>query len=296
MKQKKFLALLVGAGLLISTLSACGGGNTSATASTPSSSSSSSSESSKEASSDAADADSEEDGEDAVDEDTAAYADALAGTLWLGMDADYSCYALGFNDEEVVLEADDGSSISGYWGVTAGDPTIYIFEDAELTNQIASMPWSYDLENDLMILNDTVIMTQADSYGFEDAAAAMQQMAVAAQVQEYLQGTYWVGSDDESASAISMDSDKFEMIELSTDGELTQGSFYWSMDYDALTLYDDSYNAVLSLAWDISEDGSQLELTADDGSSVVYEQVSEEDATSVADYLYSLMGIDESAE
>lgn len=291
MTLKKMLACLAAISMLgtVAMMTGCGSKD-------DSSSSSSSSESSKEASSDAADADSEEDGEDAVDEDTAAYADALAGTLWLGMDADYSCYALGFNDEEVVLEADDGSSISGYWGVTAGDPTIYIFEDAELTNQIASMPWSYDLENDLMILNDTVIMTQADSYGFEDAAAAMQQMAVAAQVQEYLQGTYWVGSDDESASAISMDSDKFEMIELSTDGELTQGSFYWSMDYDALTLYDDSYNAVLSLDWNISEDGSQLELTADDGSSVVYEQVSEEDATSVADYLYSLMGIDESAE
>ena len=291
MTMKKMLACLAAISMLgtVAMMTGCGSKD-------DSSSSSSSSESSKEASSDAADADSEEDGEDAVDEDTAAYADALAGTLWLGMDADYSCYALGFNDEEVVLEADDGSSISGYWGVTAGDPTIYIFEDAELTNQIASMPWSYDLENDLMILNDTVIMTQADSYGFEDAAAAMQQMAVAAQVQEYLQGTYWVGSDDESASAISMDSDKFEMIELSTDGELTQGSFYWSMDYDALTLYDDSYNAVLSLNWNISEDGSQLELTADDGSSVVYEQVSEEDATSVADYLYSLMGIDESAE
>lgn len=287
MTLKKMLACLAAISMLgtVAMMTGCGSKD-------DSSSSSSSSESSKEASSDA---DGEE-ASDAVDEDTAAYADALAGTLWLGMDADYSCYALGFNDEEVVLEADDGSSISGYWGVTAGDPTIYIFEDAELTNQIASMPWSYDLENDLMILNDTVIMTQADSYGFEDAAAAMQQMAVAAQVQEYLQGTYWVGSDDESASAISMDSDKFEMIELSTDGELTQGSFYWSMDYDALTLYDDSYNAVLSLDWDISEDGSQLELTADDGSSVVYEQVSEEDATSVADYLYSLMGIDESAE
>lgn len=291
MTLKKMLACLAAISMLgtVAMMTGCGSKD-------DSSSSSSSSESSKEASSDAADADSEEDGEDAVDEGTAAYADALAGTLWLGMDADYSCYALGFNDEEVVLEADDGSSISGYWGVTAGDPTIYIFEDAELTNQIASMPWSYDLENDLMILNDTVIMTQADSYGFEDAAAAMQQMAVAAQVQEYLQGTYWVGSDDESASAISMDSDMFEMIELSTDGELTQGSFFWSMDYDALTLYDDSYNAVLSLNWNISEDGSQLELTADDGSSVVYEQVSEEDATSVADYLYSLMGIDESAE
>lgn len=287
MTLKKMLACLAAISMLgtVAMMTGCGSKD-------DSSSSSSSSESSKEASSDA---DGEE-ASDAVDEDTAAYADALAGTLWLGMDADYSCYALGFNDEEVVLEADDGSSISGYWGVTAGDPTIYIFEDAELTNQIASMPWSYDLENDLMILNDTVIMTQADSYGFEDAAAAMQQMAVAAQVQEYLQGTYWVGSDDESASAISMDSDMFEMIELSTDGELTQGSFFWSMDYDALTLYDDSYNAVLSLNWNISEDGSQLELTADDGSSVVYEQVSEEDATSVADYLYSLMGIDESAE
>ena len=279
MTLKKMLACLAAISMLgtVAMMTGCGSKD-------DSSSSSSSSESSKEASS------------DAVDEDTAAYADALAGTLWLGMDADYSCYALGFNDEEVVLEADDGSSISGYWGVTAGDPTIYIFEDAELTNQIASMPWSYDLENDLMILNDTVIMTQADSYGFEDAAAAMQQMAEAAQVQEYLQGTYWVGSDDESASAISMDSDMFEMIELSTDGELTQGSFFWSMDYDALTLYDDSYNAVLSLNWDISEDGSQLELTADDGSSVVYEQVSEEDATSVANYLYALMGIDGFAE
>ena len=49
-------------------------------------------------------------------------------------------------------------------------------------------------------------------------------------------------------------------------------------------------------SWDISEDGSQLELTADDGSSVVYEQVSEEDATSVANYLYALMGIDGFAE
>ena len=169
MTLKKMLACLAAISMLgtVAMMTGCGSKD-------DCSSSSSSSESSKEASSDAADADSEEDGEDAVDEDTAAYADALAGTLWLGMDADYSCYALGFNDEEVVLEADDGSSISGYWGVTAGDPTIYIFEDAELTNQIASMPWSYDLENDLMILNDTVIMTQADSYGFEDAVRVIE--------------------------------------------------------------------------------------------------------------------------
>ena len=109
-----------------------------------------------------------------VDDETAAYADALAGTLWLGMDTEYNCYAMGFNEEEIVFEADDGSSASGYWGVTAGDPTIYIFDDAELTNQIASIPWSYDVENDVMILNNNVIMAQADNYSFSDAATAMQ--------------------------------------------------------------------------------------------------------------------------
>ena len=219
-----------------------------------------------------------------VDDETAAYADALAGTLWLGMDTEYNCYAMGFNEEEIVFEADDGSSASGYWGVTAGDPTIYIFDDAELTNQIASIPWSYDMENDVMILNNNVIMAQADNYSFSDAATAMQEMATAAKVQEYLQGTYWVGTDDTSASAISMSSDTLEIIELSQDGTLDQGSFLWSMDYDTLNAYDENYNLLASFGWDISEDGSELQLTSD-GESIVYTQVSEEDANAVVEYL-----------
>ena len=230
-----------------------------------------------------------------MDDETAAYADALAGTLWLGMDTEYNCYAMGFNEEEIVFEADDGSSASGYWGVTAGDPTIYIFDDAELTNQIASIPWSYDMENDVMILNNNVIMAQADNYSFSDAATAMQEMATASKVQEYLQGTYWVGTDDTSASAISMSSDTLEIIELSQDGTLDQGSFLWSMDYDTLNAYDENYNLLASFGWDISEDGSELQLTSD-GESIVYTQVSEEDANAVVEYLYSAMGLEESAE
>lgn len=233
---------------------------------------------------------------DAADDGSVeAYAEALAGSLWLGMDAEYHCYAMGFNNEEIVFEADDGSSVSGYWGVTAGDPTIYIFDDAELTNQIASIPWSYDTENNVMVLNNNVIMAQADSYSFSDAATAMQEMATAAKVQEYLQGTYWVGTDDTSASAISMSSDKLEIIELSKDGTLNQGSFLWSMDYDTLNAYDEDYNLIASFGWNISEDGSELQLT-NDGESIVYTQVSEEDANTVVDYLYSAMGLEESAE
>ena len=96
-------------------------------------------------------------------------------------------------------------------------------------------------------------------------------------------------------SAISMSSDTLEIIELSQDGTLDQGSFLWSMDYDTLNAYDENYNLLASFGWDISEDGSELQLTSD-GESIVYTQVSEEDANAVVEYLYSAMGLEESAE
>ena len=245
---------------------------------------------------DDADDDADAADDETADDETAAYADALAGTLWVGMDTEYSCYALGFSDEEIVFAADDGSSITGYWGVTAGDPTIYIFDDAELTNEIASIPWTYDLENDVMIINDTVIMAQTDDYSFDEATEAIQQMAAAAQVEEYLQGTYWVGADDTTVSAISMDADNLEVIELDDSGALTENSFLWSMDYDSIIAYDDSYTALASFDWGITEDGSELTLTNEDGESMTYTQVSEDDAVDIVAYLYTLMGIDSEAE
>lgn len=302
MKLKKILTCLTAMAMLgtIALATGCGSEkDSSSTAAKPTESSVTEAQEESDDSADEADADEqpEEDGaeSDGVDEETAAYAEALAGTLWLGMDTEYSCYAMGFNDEEIVFEADDGSSVSGYWGVSAGDPTIYIFDDAELTNQIASIPWSYDLENDVMILNDSVIMAESDSYSFSDAATAMQEMAVAAKVQEGLQGTYWVGINDTTASAISMNSDTLEVIELSEDGTLSQNAFLWSMDYDTLNAYDENYNLLESFGWDISEDGSELQLTLD-GESNVYTQVSEEDANAVVEYLYSEMGLEEAAE
>ncbi|MGN1403085.1 MAG: hypothetical protein ACI4XB_02050 [Ruminococcus sp.] len=232
----------------------------------------------------------EEDG--AADDETAAYAEALAGTMWLGMDAEYNCYAMGFNDEEIVLEANDGSSISGYWGVTAGDPTIYIFEDAELTSEIASVPWTYDLETNLMILNDAVIMAETDAYSFEDAAAALEQMALAAQVQEYLQGTYWAGFSDEEAIAIALEGDQIAFVAVTADGSLEELTAYWSMDYEALYLYDDSYNMVTYFQWNMASDGSVLELTDENGETITAAQVSEEDATDIIAYLYACMNLE----
>ena len=245
--MKKILALTAALAMLTAVATGCGSDEESSKEASSAAATEAAEESSEEEP-EVDEADADENTDDSADDETAAYANALAGTLWLGMDSEYNCYALGFNDEEIVFEANDGSSVSGYWGVTAGDPTIYIFEDADLTNQVASLPWSYDTENDLMILNDTVIMTQADSYSFDDAAAAMEQMATAAKVQEFLQGTYWVGVDDDGAIAMGMDGKSLEMVSVDTEGNLDDLSCLWSMDYDALTLYDDSYAPVYSLS------------------------------------------------
>ena len=211
--MKKILALTAALAMLTAVATGCGSDEESSKEASSAAATEAAEESSEEEP-EVDEADADENTDDSADDETAAYANALAGTLWLGMDSEYNCYALGFNDEEIVFEANDGSSVSGYWGVTAGDPTIYIFEDADLTNQVASLPWSYDTENDLMILNDTVIMTQADSYSFDDAAAAMEQMATAAKVQEFLQGTYWVGVDDDGAIAMGMDGKSLEMVSV----------------------------------------------------------------------------------
>ena len=293
--MKKILALTAALAMLTAVATGCGSDEESSKEASSAAATEAAEESSEEEP-EVDETDADENTDDSADDETAAYANALAGTLWLGMDSEYNCYALGFNDEEIVFEANDGSSVSGYWGVTAGDPTIYIFEDADLTNQVASLPWSYDTENDLMILNDTVIMTQADSYSFDEAAAAMEQMATAAKVQEFLQGTYWVGVDDDGAIAMGMDGKSLEMVSVDTEGNLDDLSCLWSMDYDALTLYDDSYAPVYSFGWDIAEDGSVLELTDSDGSTVSMQQVSEEDATDIIAYLYASLNLDYTEE
>ena len=136
--MKKILALTAALAMLTAVATGCGSDEESSKEASSAAATEAAEESSEEEP-EVDEADADENTDDSADDETAAYANALAGTLWLGMDSEYNCYALGFNDEEIVFEANDGSSVSGYWGVTAGDPTIYIFEDADLTNQVASL-------------------------------------------------------------------------------------------------------------------------------------------------------------
>lgn len=52
----------------------------------------------------------------------------------------------------------------------------------------------------------------------------------------------------------------------------------WGLTYDALTLYDAKYKAIMSMDWDASSDGKQIELVNKDVEKQVFEQITAEKA------------------
>jgi len=217
-------------------------------------------------------------------------ANALDGTLWVGMDTEFNCYALGFDGTSTVFAADDGSSIEGYWAVD--DTTLYIYEDEEMTSELAEIGWNFDQETETLILNDSAVMAQTDAYSFDEAVEAVSQMASAAQVASYLQDTYWVSITDEDAEAMYLSGSTLESITVSPDGSAETNDFVWGLDYDSLYLYDETgTDLIAALGWAIADDGSVIQLD-NDGDTREYTQLSEEDATDVMSYLLAALNAD----
>lgn len=225
------------------------------------------------------------------------YIDAVANTCWVGMDPEYTCYAVAFGDEKIAIEASDGSSLEGYWGIGEGETQIHVYDDAELTNEIGAIDWSYDEENNVMTVGSNgAALVQTDAYSIEDAADAMQKESEAAKVAEFLEGTYWAGGTDDGNfyQAIQMDGNNISVIQLDVSSKETHdGTFTWALDYDNLYIYDDTGALTGTFGWQIAEDGSVLKLQDSSGSTYTLEQVSEEDATDVGAYLMVLAGLSE---
>ena len=222
--------------------------------------------------------------------------DAFANTVWVGMDSDYNCYALFLGDEEISFMADDGSEINGYWGVADGDPNIYIFSDAELTDCIFVMPFTPDVDNNLLIINDTIVLTPTEATDAGAMAEEMEKTATACKVAAYLDGTYWAGYDESAVYAMSLEGNEIEFYSIDAENGEIAYSCYWSMDSEGLQLYvadeEGTLYPVMTCGVTIAEDGSAIELSiaTDSGvESVVLNQVSESDAQDIVSYLHSLL-------
>lgn len=303
--MKKVLAMLAVMAVSMSAFAACGGG---AAAPAPTEAPT---EAATEAPTEAEteeeteeEAEEEEETEEEAEEETVdpeileratALIDAVTGTVLCGMHkTTYDCLAMKF-DEGAKLDMvwDDGTEFSGYWDITLEADTLMIYSDEELTDMLGSYSLQFDEDSQTIILDDSYVMTEVDEEDAGDLMTVLNQMATAKKVAEALNGTYWYGADDTSATVIKMDGELFTIADTDNDGNQTVGSYYWGLTYDNLTLYDANYMPVMYYGWNAKADLSTFTLINEDGSEYEMTQITEQEA---CDYIQALNGYSASVQ
>ncbi len=264
---KKMAAVLAIMTLSLTAFTACGGNDSEKSTAATEASSVAATEASSVAATEASSvAETEAADEKKVDEEAAALAaellDAVSNTVWVGMDAEFNCYVLAFGEDEIYFADDMGGEAEGYWDITADASHIFIYSDAELTDEIGGFDWEYNEESDTMIIMDTVVMAQTDANSIDAAVEELEKMSVAKNVGEALNETYWFGTDSAGNGLVmAMFDNAMVWASIDTEGTPVVESLYWGIDYDTITLYNAEYEPVLEMGWDIAEDLSVLQLT-----------------------------------
>ena len=192
-------------------------------------------------------------------------ADILAGTTWAGISSTQEIMVAAFDEKDAYL---------------------------------AILDW-YNTENGEYIqLDDIVLSSEGDGSNLE---TTLDQMMTTASVIEYVaQGTYWIGSGDETAMIFYFEDDQayFDLL-YNDNGQIQTQSIsgIWSLDYDHLNLIDDETGVSYELGWDLSEEGDSycFELTEDDTTYYLYESAAE-DVDSTLDILTSYLTAEDSVD
>lgn len=220
--------------------------------------------------------------EESVDDEAAALAaellDAVSNTVWVGMDADFNCYVLAFGEDEIYFADDMGGEVQGYWDITTDASHIFIYSDAELTDETGGFDWEYDEESDTMVIMDSVVMAQTDANSIDAAVEELEKMSVAKTVGEALNETYWFGTDSaDNGLVMAMFDNAMVWASIDNEGTPVVESLYWGIDYDTITLYNAEYTPIVEMGWDVAEDLSTLYLDME-GEVVEMTQTTEDDA------------------
>ena len=272
---KKIAAVLAAMTLSLTAFTACGGD-------APAESTPATEAATEAAVEEATEAETEAVTEEEVDEEAAALAAellaAVSDTVWVGMDAEFNCYVLAFGKDEVYFADDMGGEVQGYWDITADGSHIFIYSDAELTDEIGGFDWKYNDNSDTMVIMDTVVMEQTDANSIDAAVEELEKMSLAKTVGEALNETYWFGTDSsDNGLVMAMFDNAMVWASIDNEGNPVVESLYWGIDYDTITLYSADYVPVLEMGWDIAEDLSVLQLSMG-GEFIDMTQTTEDDA------------------
>ena len=191
--------------------------------------------------------------------DTAAksLSSALDGTLWAGTDCRANRY-VGFNGNQAYFADNDTSVTEGYWAVN--DDTLRIYRDEANTEKLLEIPLSYDIQKNMLILNEFAVMSQTD-IAPDQVQEAFEQTSEACEAAKLLQDSYWSAYNDGSAKAIHISDVSLELITVKSDGSADTADYIWSIDKDNLCLYDDNYALKLTYGWQVSDNGSKITLS-----------------------------------
>ena len=173
---------------------------------------------------------------------------------------------------------------------------------AEIEFEAGGTGSAYEIENtengEYIQLDDIVLSSEGDGSNLE---TTLDQMMTTASVIEYVaQGTYWIGSGDETAMIFYFEDDQayFDLL-YNDNGQIQTQSIsgIWSLDYDHLNLIDDETGVSYELGWDLSEEGDSycFELTEDDTTYYLYESAAE-DVDSTLDILTSYLTAEDSVD
>ncbi|MBR3630082.1 MAG: hypothetical protein IKN55_06380 [Oscillospiraceae bacterium] len=272
---KKIAAVLAAMTLSLTAFTACGGD----APAEPTPATEAATEAAAEANTEAeTEADTEAEVDDAAAAQAAELLAAISDTVWVGMDAEFNCYALAFGKDEIYFADDMGGEVQGYWDITADASHIFIYSDAELTDEIGGFDWAYNDYSDTMVIKDTVVMKQTDANSFDAAVEELEKMSLAKTVGEALNETYWFGTDSsDNGLVLAMFDNAMVWASIDNEGNPVVESLYWGIDYDTITLYSADYVPVLEMGWDIAEDLSVLHISMG-GEFIDMTQTTEDDA------------------
>lgn len=183
---------------------------------------------------------------------------ALDGTLWAGTDYRLERYAVGFSGNRAYFADNDTSVTEGYWAVN--DDTLRIYRDEANTEKLLEIPLSYDIQKNVLILNEFAVMTQTD-IAPDQVQEAFKQTSEACETAKLFQDSYWSAYNDGSANAVHISDVSLELITVKSDGSADTADYIWSIDKDNLYLYDDNYALKLTYSWQVSDNGNKITLS-----------------------------------
>ena len=229
-------------------------------------------------------------------------ADVLAGSIWAGISSDQEIMVTSFGEKEIyfgILDTNgETTELDGYWKADTDKLYLYLNEDYTDDPTIFDFDWYFTETGEYIQIDDIVLSNEGDGSNLD---TTLDKMMTTASVIEYVaQGTYWIGSGDETAMVFYFEGDEAYIDRLYNDNGEIQVEYIdgiWSLDYDNLYLIDTETGDSYELGWDLSQEGDNFcfELTEDDITYYLYESAAE-DVDSTLEILTSYLELEDDVD